>query len=107
MPRAAALVAAGSLPVGFAVADVSGVRALGGLVLVAAAAVCVVLWTRAAGAVTAGLLLALYVAAFVGSHVLARWAGAWPSVLTVAVIVGAASVLATRRPAAPASPVLD
>jgi hypothetical protein len=93
--RATAGLAAGSLVVGFAVARLTGARELGGLVLVAAAALCAMRWRRAAGwPVTVGLLL-LYLGAFVGSHVLARWVGAWPSVVIVAVVVGGASLVAT------------
>ena len=98
--RAVSLVAAGSLLVGFAVAQVTGVRSLGGLVLVAAAAWCSVQWRRAAGWPVAVGLVLLYVAAFAAfaaSHVLARVIGAWPSVLTVAAVVGLASLAATRR----------
>lgn len=47
---------------------------------------------NAVSAVAAGSLV-------VGSHLLARVTGAWPSVLTVAALVGVASSLATRRPA--------
>lgn len=93
---AVSALAAGSLVAGFAVAQVTGVRPLGGLVLVAAAAACVVLWRRAAGWPVAGGLLLLYVAALAVSHVLARAVGAWPAVLTVAALVGAASLLSTR-----------
>jgi hypothetical protein len=92
-----AALAAGSLVAGFAVAQLTGVRALGGLVLVAAAAVCALQWRRAAGWPVAAALVGLYVGAFVGSHLLARVVGAWPSVLLVAAVVGGASLLATRR----------
>lgn len=95
--RAVSLVAAGSLVVGFAVAQITGVRSLGGLVLLAAAAWCCLQWRRAAGWPVAAALVLLYVAAFVASHVLAGAIGAWPSVLTVAAVVGLASLAATRR----------
>jgi hypothetical protein len=95
--RAVPLVAAGSLVLGFAVAQVTGVRSLGGLVLLAAASWCFLQWRRAAGWPVAVGLVLLYVAAFVASHVLARAVGAWPSVLTVAAVVGLASLAATRR----------
>jgi hypothetical protein len=75
------------------------VRALGGLVLVLAAAACAVHWRRAAGTATSVALVVLYVAAFVGSHLLAGVLGAWPSVLLVGAVVGGAALLATRRPA--------
>jgi hypothetical protein len=85
-----AVISAGSLAAGFAVAQATDVRALGGVVLVAGAAACTQRWrTRGAGVTTA--LLGTYVAAFVGSHVLAREIGAWPSVATVAAVTAAAS----------------
>ena len=95
MPTAA--VAAGSLVVGFAVAQATDVRALGGVVLVAGAAWCGRHWVRRQGPVTAGALLAAYAGGFVGSHLLAREIGAWPSVLTVAGAVGAAAWVASDR----------
>src|SRR4051794_19755664 len=94
-------VAAGSLIAGYLVARATGVRPLGGIVLVLAAAWCVRVWNRDAGRATAGALLAVYLAAFVASHLLARKIGAWPSVLLVAAVAGGASwVLADRRPPA-------
>lgn len=94
--RATAALAGGSLVAGFAVAELTGVRVLGGLVLAAAATVCAVAWRRAAGGPVAAGLVALYLVAFVGSHLLARVVGAWPSVLLVAALVGGAALLATR-----------
>lgn len=95
--RLVAAVAAGSLVVGFAVAELTGVRALGGVVLLVAAGWCFVRWRRAEAMPVAVGLVLLYVAAFVGSHLLARVVGAWPSVLAVAAVVGSASLLATGR----------
>ena len=89
----AALVAAASLVLGFAVAQATGVRELGGVVLVAAALLCVRAWRQLAGLRTAAVLVASYLAAFVGSHVLARAIGAWPAVVTVSVAVGVLSLL--------------
>jgi len=91
------VVAAGSLVAGFAVAQATDVRALGGVVLVAGAAWCGRHWLRRQGPVTAGALLAGYAGGFVGSHLLARQIGAWPSVLTVAAAVGAAAWVASDR----------
>lgn len=93
-----ALVAALSLVAGFGVAQLTGVRALGGLVLVAAVAWCALRWRRRSTGVAVALVL-LYLAAFVASHLLADVLGAWPSVLLVAAVVG----LAARR-AAPDRP---
>jgi hypothetical protein len=101
-PVAVSALAAASLVAGFAVAQATGVRALGGLVLLAAAAACAVIWRRHAGTGAAAGLVALYVAAFAASHVLAEAIGAWPSVLTVAGVVGAGSlVVLARAPSAP------
>ena len=91
-----AVVAAGSLVVGFAVAQATDVRALGGVVLLAGAAWCGRYWV-ARRPVTGVLLLAGYAGGFVGSHLLAREIGAWPSVLTVAGAVGAAAWVASDR----------
>lgn len=91
-------VAALSLVLGFAVADLSGVRALGGLVLVVALAWCARVWWRSVGAgVAAGLALA-YLGAFALSHVLAVAVGAWLSVLLVASAVGVLVLAVADRP---------
>lgn len=83
-------VAAGSLLLGFAVAQATGIRPLGGLVLVAGAVWCALRWRRSAGmARTAGLLL-LYFTAFVVTHLLADTLGAWPSVMLAAAVTGLA-----------------
>lgn len=78
-----ALAAAGSLVGGFAVAQVTGVRALGGVVLLAGAASCGRRWWRTAGPAPALLAGTTYAMAFVVSHPLAKAIGAWPSVLAV------------------------
>jgi hypothetical protein len=81
-------VAAGSLIVGFAVADLSGVRPLGGIVLFLAALWCGLRWQRAQGLAVALGLVAAYLAAFTLSHPLGDVIGAWPAVLTVSAFVG-------------------
>ena len=53
-------VAAASLVLGFAVAQATGVRALGGLVLVAGAAWCAVRWRASAGTGAAVALVVAY-----------------------------------------------
>jgi len=83
-----ALVSALSLVVGYAVAAGTGVRALGGVVLLVALAWCVLRWRARAGTPTAAGLAAAYVVLFVVSHLLARAIGAWPSVLAVAAAMG-------------------
>lgn len=92
-------IAAASLIAGFAVADATGVRPLGGLVLAIAVAWCALRWRRTAGAARAAALVALYLAAFVASHLLADVAGTWGAVLLVAATVGVAAWFAADRPA--------
>ena len=84
-------IASGSLLLGFAVAQATDVRALGGLVLVAGCAWCALRWLRAAGAARAAVLVIVYVAAFVGSHVVADALGPWPAVLLAAAVAGLAA----------------
>ncbi len=98
-------VAAGSLALGFAVAELTGVRALGGIVLLLGAGWCALRWRERAGAGRAVALLGLYAAAFAASHVLGDVVGAWPAVALVAGAVGLGAWLgadlgpARRRPA--------
>ena len=96
-------IAGASLVLGFAVADLTGVRPLGGLVLLAAAAWLVVRWRARAGTGRAVALVALYGAAFVASHVISDVLGTWGAVLTVAVVVAAAAWLLADRAAPPAA----
>jgi hypothetical protein len=92
-------VASLSLVAGFGVAELTGVRALGGVVLIAAAAWCFARWRGAAGTGRAVALLAFYAACFAASHVLAGALGAWGAVALVAVLAGAAAwALADARP---------
>jgi hypothetical protein len=91
MRRATWPVAAGSLLLGFAVAEATGVRALGGVVLVAGAGWCALRWRRSAGSGRTAALLLLYVGAFVGAHVIADAVGAWPAVLLAAGLTGLAT----------------
>ncbi len=90
-------VAAGSLVLGFAVAQATGVRPLGGAILVLGAAWCALRWQALAGTARAIALLALYLAAFVVSHLLADAIGAWAAVALVAATVGAAAYAVADR----------
>ncbi|MBO3095918.1 hypothetical protein [Cellulomonas dongxiuzhuiae] len=93
MPRPAALpvapVAAVGLVLAFALAQGTGVRWLGGVVLLVTAAVCLALavprvgWWRPLAVMVVGLV------AFVASHALADVLGAWPAVLAAAAVLGA------------------
>ena len=94
------LLAALTLVVGYAVAAGTGVRALGGVVLLAGLAVCAALWRRRVGTRRTAVLVVVFVALFVASHLLALAVGAWPSVLLVAAAMFAAAYgLADRAPA--------
>ena len=95
-------VAAGSFALGFGVAQATGVRPLGGLVLVAGAGWCAVRWRERVGLPTTLALLALYLAAFVASHLIADALGTWGSVALVSALVGLAAWALADRPAAPA-----
>lgn len=91
MPRVpTAAVAAGSLIGGYLVARETGVRPLGGAVLVAGGAWCTREWLRSRGPVVAGSLLVVCVVAFGVSHPLAKKVGAWPAVLGVSACAAAA-----------------
>lgn len=98
-----AVVAAASLVLGFAVADLTGVRPLGGLVLVAAVLWCVPRWVRAAGGSVAFGLVALYALGFALSHVIADAVTTWGAVLLVAAAVGAAVFVLVDRDEAAAA----
>jgi hypothetical protein len=90
-------VASGSLLLGFAVAQATGIRPLGGIVLIAGCTWCALRWLQVRpGAIARTVaLVAVYVGAFVVSHVIADTLGAWPSVLLAAALTGlAAYVLA-------------
>ena len=95
-----AVVAALTLVMGFAVAQSTGNRALGGVVLVLGTAWCAWMWWRAAGPVVTLVLVGLVVICFVVSHPLGAAIGSWPSVLLVAAVVGGTSYGATPRLAA-------
>ncbi|MEU9361743.1 hypothetical protein AB0M10_03530 [Streptomyces sp. NPDC051840] len=95
----AAAVAASGLVGGYAIARWTRKRPLGGAALAAAGAVAAHGWNRQAGAPAATGLTVAYVAAFAGSHPLAKKVGAWPAVFTVAGAMAAASWAVTRRAA--------
>lgn len=98
-------VAAFSLVLGFAVADVTGVRPLGGIVLAAALIWCGLQWRATVGWGRAIGLAVLYLAGFALSHVLGDAIGAWPSVVTIALVVGLVTyaVADVGRPSTPAT----
>jgi hypothetical protein len=89
---------AGGLLGGFALAQRTGVRPVGGAAMLAANGLAVRQWYAVGGAPLAAGLTAAYWAAMGVSHPLARRVGTWPSVVGVtATAAGAAWVLADRR----------
>lgn len=83
-----AAVAGLSLVVAFAVADLTGVRALGGFVLTAGGLWCVVR-SRAAGWWRVIVVVLLALGLFIASHPAGRVIGAWPAVLLAGLVLAA------------------
>lgn len=86
-----AVLAASGLVGGYGVARWTRKRQLGGVVLAVAGATAAQQWRQQAGGKAAGALTVAYVAAFAGSHPLAKKVGAWPAVFGVASAVALAS----------------
>lgn len=93
----ASMVAAGGLVGGYGVARWTKRRPLGGVALAAAGTVAARQWAAKAGTGRAAALTGLYVAAFAGSHPLAKKLGPWPSVFAVAGTVALASWAVERK----------
>ncbi|WTQ12846.1 hypothetical protein OG537_26850 [Streptomyces sp. NBC_00228] len=85
------VIAASGLVGGYGVARWTRKRQLGGVVLAAAGATAANQWRQQAGGKAAGALTVTYIAAFAGSHPLAKRVGAWPAVFGVAGAVALAS----------------
>lgn len=81
-----AVVAAATLLVGFAVATLTGNRALGGVVVVVGAVWCLWRWWGYAGPARAVAAVLVGGVAFVVSHPLGKVIGAWPAVLLVSAV---------------------
>jgi hypothetical protein len=81
-------IAAGALLLGFAVADVTGVRAIGGVVLFLGGLACGLRWRVLLGLPRALALVAVFLAGFVLAHPLGHAIGAWPAVILVAAVIG-------------------
>lgn len=90
-------VAAGALLVGFAVAEITGVRAIGGVVLFLGALWCGLHWKARRGLPLALALVVLFLVLFAISHVLGDQIGAWPSVFVVAAVMGVTTWIAADR----------
>ncbi|MFC5955737.1 hypothetical protein ACFP51_14975 [Streptomyces pratens] len=92
------VLAASGLVGGYGVARWTRKRPLGGVVLAVAGAAAAREWRERAGGKAAGALSVVYVAAFAGSHPLAKKVGAWPAVFGVAGAVALTSwAVADRR----------
>jgi hypothetical protein len=100
------LVVAATFIVGFGVAELTGVRALGGVVLVAGGAWCVHVMLRIAGPARTTLLVAGVLALFILSHPLGHAIGPWPAVfISASLAAGMTAVAIThsrRKTDAPA-----
>ncbi|MEV8588022.1 hypothetical protein AB0424_13925 [Streptomyces sp. NPDC051180] len=98
MPRISPpAIAAAGLVGGYAVARWTRKRPLGGAVLAVAGGVAAREWQQVGGVKASVGLTTAYVAAFAGSHPLAKKIGAWPAVFSVAGAVAAASWAVTRE----------
>jgi hypothetical protein len=94
-----AVVVAASLIVGFAVAQGTGMRWLGAIVLILGGAWCAVVMWRAVGVGRTAVVAVVYVGAFVVSHPLATAIGTWQAVLVVAAVAAAVAYAEMRPPA--------
>ncbi|HEY0215910.1 MAG TPA: hypothetical protein VGC57_05910 [Cellulomonas sp.] len=93
-----AALAGATLVLAFAVAQGTGVRALGGVVLVGGVVWCAWRALPAAGAARVAAVVLLGAVCFVASHLLAGALGAWPSVLLAAVVLAVGTALLVDRP---------
>lgn len=84
-----ALVAPLTLVLAFAVAQSTGVRPLGAVILLVGGLWCAVTMWRAVGWWRTVVVGAAFAAAFAISHPLGNVIGAWQAVLAVAIVVGA------------------
>lgn len=87
--------AAATFLVAFAVAELTGVRAIGGVILLAGGIWCARLALRLTGATQTVALLIIALALFVVSHPLGKAIGSWPAVLLTASATAAAAGIIT------------
>ena len=80
----------------FAVAQGTGLRWLGAVVLVVGGLWCAIRMLPVSGAVRTAVLAVVYVGAFVVSHPLGKVIGSWPAVLAVAIGTGLIAYLLMR-----------
>lgn len=83
-----AVVASGSLLIGFAIAFVLGWRAVGGVILLLGGAWCAWRLVIFAGWWRMAVVAVVYIASFVLSHPLGNIIGSWPAVILVSLISG-------------------
>lgn len=94
-------IAAGALLLGFVVAELTGTRAVGGVVLFLGALACGLRWRLLLGLPRALGLVAVFLAGFALSHPLGDAIGSWPAVFVVSAVVGGVTWwVADRAPAA-------
>jgi hypothetical protein len=91
------LVAAASFLAGFGVAELTGVRALGGIVLLAGGFWCARDALPVAGRGPTTVVLGGALVLFVASHPLGRAIGAWPAVIVAAAVAGLLAAAVLRR----------
>jgi hypothetical protein len=82
-------IAAGALLLGFAAAEATGVRAIGGVLLALGAVLCGLRWRVLVGLPRALALVGVFLAGFALAHPLGDAIGSWPAVVLVAAVVGA------------------
>ncbi|MFL5816507.1 MAG: hypothetical protein ACJ76L_02795 [Conexibacter sp.] len=95
-------IAAGALLLGFAVAEITGVRAVGGVVLFLGGLACGLRWRLLLGLPLALALVAVFLAGFALAHPLGHAIGSWPAVILMAAVVGAIVWRVADSPRAPA-----
>ncbi|HEX7292633.1 MAG TPA: hypothetical protein VF250_16050 [Conexibacter sp.] len=95
-------IAAGALLLGFAVAELTGVRPLGGVVLLLGGLACGLRWRVLLGLPRALALAAVFLAGFALAHPLGRAIGSWPAVVLMAAVVGGIAWRAADAPRAAA-----
>jgi hypothetical protein len=95
--RLVPLVAVVAFLAGFGVAELTGVRAVGGLVLVLGAFVCARATLPVAGRGPTFALLLVALVLFVLSHPLGDEIGTWPAVVVTGVLAGLAAAAVVRQ----------
>lgn len=90
--------AAGALLLGFAAAELTGVRAVGGVVLFLGGLACGLRWRVLVGLPRAVALVATFLIGFALAHPLGHAIGSWPAVVLVAAVVGAIAWRVADRP---------